>query len=186
MSRIGKKIINIPEKVKVTKESQVIKIEGPAGKMSHNMRIEMDYTIENKQIKVSIRPEAMDIKKVDALHGLERALINNKITGVNNVYSRRLLLSGVGYRAALAGKIINFTLGFSHPVTFNIPEGVTVVVEAQTKILLTGVDKDLVGLTAQKIKNLKWPEPYQGKGITYEGERIRRKAGKSAASGAKK
>jgi large subunit ribosomal protein L6 len=112
---------------------------------------------------------------------MERATINNKIIGVTEGYVKVLLLKGVGYRATLAGRVVNFTLGFSHPCEYKLPDGITVVVDNQTKLTVSGIDKDVVGQVAAEIRQLKPPEPYQGKGVMYEDEKIRRKAGKSAA-----
>jgi len=182
MSRIGKKIIQVPDKVKVTKETDKIKIEGPAGKLEHNINAAFDYKIENNTISITSKEDFTRDKGLKAFYGMERAILNNKINGVKEAYVKTLLLSGIGYRTQLAGDTLNFTLGFSHPVKFKVPAGIKAVVEGQTKIVISGPDKGLVGLTASKIKMLKKPEPYGGKGIMYEGERIRRKAGKSAAS----
>jgi large subunit ribosomal protein L6 len=185
MSRIGKKPVAIPEKVKVTIEGSALKIEGAKGKTVHKMDPSFDYKVDAKTIVVSPKPGCDANKNWNALFGMERATINNKVLGVTEGYVKVLLLKGVGYRATLAGKVINFTLGYSHPLNYTIPEGITAVVDNQTKITITGIDKHMVGQVAAEIKQLKLPEPYQGKGVMYENEKIRRKAGKSAA-GAKK
>ncbi|MCE5299726.1 MAG: 50S ribosomal protein L6 [Spirochaetia bacterium] len=186
MSRIGKKPVIMPEKVKAVKTADSIKFEGPKGKAEHRMNPGFEYSLEGQTIKVAPKEEIKTVKNWNALFGMERATIANKVAGVNESYVRTLVLKGVGYRATLAGQMINFTLGYSHPVNFKIPEGITAqVLENQTKIVLTGNDKHIIGQAAAEIKHLKLPEPYQGKGVMFEGERIRRKAGKSAA-GAKK
>jgi large subunit ribosomal protein L6 len=181
MSRIGRKPVVIPEKVKVVKEGSLIKIEGPKGKATHPISEYFDYKIENNILTVVPKASVDGLKNGKALFGMERATIANKIIGVTEGYTEVLLLKGVGYRASLAGRTVNFTLGFSHPSEYQLPEGITVVVDNQTKLTITGVDKHTVGQVAAEIKSLKEPEPYQGKGIMYEGEHIRRKAGKSAA-----
>lgn len=182
MSRIGKMLIKIPEKVKVSKEGQFIKIEGPAGKAQHNLAKEFEYKIENGIITVHILQGFEKAKKIHALHGMERAILNGKIAGTVAAYTKTLLLKGVGYRAALQGMTLNLTLGFSHPVNYVLPAGVKAVVDNQTKITLTGTDKHILGQSAAEIRALKKPEPYQGKGVMYDTERVRRKAGKSAAT----
>ena len=181
MSRIGKKPVAIPEKVKVSIEGEVIKIDGPKGKATHPVSPYFDYKADAANVTVAIKKGAPTVKNLKALFGMERATINNKVIGVSGGYTKVLLLKGVGYRANLAGKVMNFTLGYSHPLDYTIPEGITAVVDNQTKITLTGTDKHLVGQTAAEIKQFKLPEPYQGRGIMYENEHIRRKAGKSAA-----
>lgn len=182
MSRIGKAVIKIPEKVKVTKDGQVIRIEGPMGKAQHDLAKEFDYKIENNEIRLEIAKGAEDNKKINALWGMERAILNTKILGMVTLYSKTLLLKGVGYRAALQGTTINLTLGFSHPVNYKLPEGVKADIKDQTKITLSGPDKHKLGQAAAEIRALKKPEPYQGKGVMYDNERVRRKAGKSAAT----
>jgi len=182
MSRIGKKIIQVPDKVKITKQADKILIEGPGGKLEHAIDPNFDYKIENNIVSITSKHDVEKDRNIKASYGMERAVLNNKINGAKEVYVKTLLLSGIGYRTQLAGDTLNFTLGFSHPVKFKLPAGIKAAVDGQTKIVLSGPDKALVGLTASKIKMLKKPEPYGGKGIMYEGERIRRKAGKSAAS----
>jgi large subunit ribosomal protein L6 len=182
MSRIGKMFIKIPEKVKVTKDGGMIKAEGPLGRAQHPMAKEFDYAIENGGIKITPVAGIEQNKLLNALYGMERSILNSRIIGLTALYSKTLLLKGVGYRAALQGMTISLTLGFSHPVIYNLPEGVKAVVDNQTKIILSGTDKQAVGQAAAEIRELKKPEPYQGKGIMYENERVRRKAGKSAAT----
>lgn len=181
MSRIGKQPVKIHAGVKVQTENGVIKIEGPKGRFSHALDGYFDYKIDNSAITVTIKPDVSVDKNVRARFGLERAVIKNKVDGVVSGYSKTLVLTGVGYRAQLQGKKLNFTLGFSHPLSYDLPEGITAVVDNQTKITISGIDRQLVGQAAAKIKLMKPPEPYQGKGVKYENEHIRRKAGKSAA-----
>lgn len=185
MSRIGKKPVVIPDNVKVIKEGNVLKIEGVKGKTQHNMDAGFEYKIEGNTLTVIPKPGVEANNKWKALFGMERAVINNKVLGVVEGYTKVLVLKGVGYRATLAGTVLNFTLGYSHPSEYKLPPGITAVVDNQTKITITGIDKHMVGKVAAEIKRLKPPEPYQGKGVMYENEKIRRKAGKSAA-GAKK
>ena len=181
MSRIGKQPVKLPEKVKVAKADNVLKIEGPKGKIEHSTMDEFDYKVEGDTVVVVPKGKLEKNKRLKSLYGMERALINSKVAGVSEGFSKTLILKGVGYRVAVQGKKLNFTLGFSHPVSFELPDGIKAAVDAQTKLTLTGVDKQEVGQIAAKIKMLRPPEPYKGKGIMYEGERIRRKAGKSAA-----
>lgn len=186
MSRIGKKPVVIPDKVKVIKDGLVLKIEGAKGKAQHTMDSGFEYKIEGNTLTVIPKPGVESNNKWKALFGMERAVINNKVIGVTEGYVKVLVLKGVGYRATLTNpSLLNFTLGFSHPSEYKLPAGITAVVDNQTKITITGIDKHMVGKVAAEIKMLKPPEPYQGKGVMYENERIRRKAGKSAA-GAKK
>jgi large subunit ribosomal protein L6 len=178
MSRLGKQPVQIPNGVKAAYQSGLLKIEGPKGKLSMPIPVGVDLVVEQAKITVNRRSDSAEHK---AKHGLVRTLIANLVTGVTTGYERKLEIVGVGYRAAVKGKFLNLTLGFSHPVDFPIPEGLTVKVEANTGVVLQGADKALVGETAAKIRALRPPEPYQGKGIKYAGEVIRRKAGKAAA-----
>ncbi|HRU38512.1 MAG TPA: 50S ribosomal protein L6 [Candidatus Goldiibacteriota bacterium] len=182
MSRIGKMLIKIPEKVNVSIGDGTIKIEGPAGKAEHRMSKEFIYKLDNGIINVVMPEENAKIKKINELYGMERAILNGKIVGCKTAYTKTLILKGVGYRAALQGTTLNMTLGYSHPVNYKVPDGVKAVVDNQTKIILTSSDKYLLGQTAAEIRAFKKPEPYQGKGIMYETEIVRRKAGKSAAT----
>ncbi len=181
MSRIGKQPVKLTAGVKASVENGVIRIDGPKGKMDHRTDSYFDYKIDNQELTVTIKEGVTVDKNVRARFGLERAVLNNIANGVANGYSKTLVLTGVGYRAQLQGRKLNFTLGFSHPLSYDLPEGVNAAVDNQTKITITGIDRQLVGQAAAKIKLMKPPEPYQGKGVKYENERIRRKAGKSAA-----
>ena len=177
MSKIGKINITIPEKVKVTIEGNILKMEGPLGKNNLPLDINLfDLNIKDGK-EVSIKPKQInqDMKRI---WGLNRSLINNAIKGINEGYSKTLELSGVGFRAAVKGNILNLQIGFSHDVNYQIPEGVKIVVEKQTIIKISGSDKQLVGSTAAKIKSFKKTEPYKGKGIKEQGEYVLRKEGK--------
>ena len=177
MSKIGKINISIPDKVKVVLSGNLLNIEGPLGKKSLNIDIDMfDLKIDNGKT-VSIKPKNLN-KDTKRLWGMNRSLVNNAIIGTSIGYSKTLELSGVGYRAALKGKQLNMQLGFSHDVNFDIPENVKIVVEKQTIIKISGSDKQEVGMIASKIKSIRPPEPYKGKGIKEQGQYILRKEGK--------
>ena len=177
MSKIGKISISIPEKVKVVMSGDIINIDGPKGKKSISINSEIfDLNIkENKEI--SIKPKKVN-DETKRLWGMNRSLLNNAIIGANIGYEKTLELSGVGYRAAIKGKQLNLQLGFSHDINFDIPENINITVEKQTIVKINGSDKQLVGMTASKIKSFRKPEPYKGKGVRYEGEKIYRKEGK--------
>ncbi len=177
MSKIGKISIEIPEKVKVSLEGKILKMEGPLGKNS----LSIDETIFDLDIKegkqVSIKPKEIN-QNSKRIWGLNRSLINNAIKGINEGYSKTLELTGVGFRAALKGNVLNLQIGFSHDVNYQIPEGIKIAVEKQTIIKISGSDKQLVGSVASKIKSFKKTEPYKGKGIKEQGEYTLRKEGK--------
>ena len=177
MSKIGKINISIPDKVKVVLSGNLLNIEGPLGKKSLNIDIDMfDLKIDNGKT-FSIKPKNLN-KDTKRLWGMNRSLVNNAIIGTSIGYSKTLELSGVGYRASLKGKQLNMQLGFSHDVNFDIPENVKIVVEKQTIIKISGSDKQEVGMIASKIKSIRPPEPYKGKGIKEQGQYILRKEGK--------
>lgn len=177
MSRIGKKPIEIPKGVSVSKEGQLIKVKGPRGELHQKVHSNMSVEIKDNEITVT-RPD--DSKENKSLHGLTRALIQNMITGVNSSYKKELEIVGVGYRAELKGKNLLLNIGYSHPIYFAPPETITFETPSQTQIVISGADKQLVGQVAAKIRSFRKPEPYKGKGIKYVGEHIRRKAGKTA------
>jgi large subunit ribosomal protein L6 len=179
VSRVGKKPINIAPGVKVQKSDAVVTVRGPKGELSATVHPDIGVELQSETILVT-RPS--DAKNHRALHGLWRALLQNMVTGVTDGYTRKLDLVGVGYRAELRGESLHLLLGFSHPVLFRPPEGVTIEVPATTSIVISGIDKQLVGLVAAKIRSFRPPEPYKGKGLRYEGETVRRKAGKAAVS----
>ena len=180
MSRVGRQPVKIPEKVKIAVDHSAVKIEGPKGKMSFPFNPLMKIEVGGGEVKV-VRPD--DSRLARSLHGLTRTLVMNAVNGVTKGYERSLEISGVGFKAELKGKEIQFTLGFSHPVMFKLPEGVTAEVDPkQTRVTVRSVDKHLLGLTAAKIRGLRVPEPYKGKGIKYSYEKIRRKEGKTGAA----
>ena len=177
MSKIGKQNIIIPEKVKVVLNNNILNIEGPLGKKSLNIDLDLFELniIDNKE--VSIKPKKIN-DEIKRIWGMNRSLLNNAIIGTSKGYEKVLELSGVGYRAAIKGKTLNLQLGFSHDINFDIPEGITIVVEKQVNISIKGNDKQQVGMIASKIKSLRPPEPYKGKGIKERGQYIIRKEGK--------
>ena len=177
MSKIGKINITIPEKVKVILSGNIINIEGPLGKKSLNIDLDIFDLNINEGKEVSIKPKQNN-QNTKRLWGMNRSLINNAIIGASKGYEKILELSGVGYRAALKGKILNLQLGFSHDINFDIPEGIKVQVEKQTILKISGTDKQQVGMVSAKIKSIRPPEPYKGKGIKEQGQYILRKEGK--------
>ena len=177
MSKIGKINISIPEKVKVAINGSILNIDGPLGKHSLNIDTKV-FDLDIKEGKeISIKPKKIndDTKR---LWGMNRSLLNNAIIGTSSGYQKTLELTGVGYRAALKGKQLNLQLGFSHDINFDIPENIKIIVEKQTIIKINGIDKQLVGTVAAKIKTFRPPEPYKGKGIKEVGQYILRKEGK--------
>lgn len=182
MSRIGKLPITVPANVTVKIENNLVTVNGPKGELSRQINKDMVLKLEDGQLTVE-RPS--DNKDHRSLHGLSRTLINNMVVGVTDGYAKNLEISGVGYRAAKQGENINFTLGFSHPVVKVPPAGITFEVPAPNKIIVKGANKETVGAVAADIRTLRPPEPYKGKGIRYEGEVVRRKAGKAGAKGKK-
>ncbi len=183
MSRIGRKPVQIPKGVTVKSTDGTVSVKGPKGELSAKVHPNVSVKVESETALVS---RASDTKKDRALHGLWRALLQNMITGVTEGYTKKLEIVGVGYRAELKGKKLQLQIGYSHPILFGPPEGIKIEVPVQTNITISGVDKQLVGLVAAKIRSFREPEPYKGKGIKYEGEYIRRKAGKAAATAATK
>ena len=177
MSKIGKINISIPEKVKAVLSGSVLNIEGPLGKKSINIDLEMFNLDVTEGKEISIKPKKID-KVSKRLWGMNRSLINNAVIGSSIGYEKILELVGVGYRAALKGKQLNLQLGFSHDINFDIPEDIKIVVEKQTIVKVSGSDKQAVGMTCSKIKSFRPPEPYKGKGIREQGQYILRKEGK--------
>jgi large subunit ribosomal protein L6 len=176
MSRIGKLPIPLPAGVTVAIDGQVVSVKGPKGELSLTVSEPIKATLEDSTVIVS-RPD--DEAKSKSLHGLTRTLIANNVHGVSTGFTKTLEIIGTGYRAAAKGSNIELALGFSHPVVIEPPQGITLTVEGNTKIVISGVDKQAVGEVAANIRKIRKPEPYKGKGIRYEGERVRRKAGKS-------
>ena len=182
MSRIGKQPIPIPQGVKVQIEEGLIRAEGPKGKLSQPVPAGMAAKIEDNVLTIT---RDSDHRTARAMHGLTRALIANMVTGVKDGFERKLDIVGIGYRAQLQGRNIQLALGYSHPVIFPLPETVTAEIERQVAITLRAPDKALLGETAAKLRSLRKPDPYKGKGIKYSDEVIRRKVGKKAGAGAK-
>jgi len=180
MSRIGRKPISIPANVKVQRKNSEIVVEGPKGSLSVRLPGEIDVTQEAGTI---VLKKLVDNRRSRSLYGLTRTLIHNMITGVSAGFQKNLEISGVGYRAELTGSdLLKLHLGFSTPLEYRLPKGITVKIDKQTNMTLTGADKELVGRVASEIRSLKKPEPYKGKGVKYAGERVRRKVGKSAGA----
>ena len=178
MSRIGRAPINVPAGVEVTVDAvnYVVTVKGPKGTLTQNYHSRMNVTVEGNVVTVT-RPS--DEKEDRALHGLTRTLIYNMVVGVTEGYSKKLEVNGVGYRVAMQGKALNLTLGYSHPVIVDAPEGITFETPDANTIIIKGINKQVVGETAAFVRSRRAPEPYKGKGIKYEGEKIRRKSGKT-------
>jgi len=179
MSRVGRQPIPVPDSVTITLEGSRVAVKGPKGELSGSFDPEMDIAFEDGVILVT-RPT--DQARHRSLHGLTRTLIANMVQGVTDGYERTLEIHGVGYRVLQKGSAIELSVGYSNPVPFEAPEGVDLVVESQTVLHVRGTDKQQVGETAARIRKVRKPEPYKGKGIRYRGEHVRRKAGKAAAS----
>ena len=177
MSRIGKKPVQLPDKVQVTLNGDTIAVKGPKGNLERSIHPAVNIEINDNVLEV--KTDVNDKKKV-ALQGLFRSLISNMVTGVTEGYQRQLVLSGIGYRAEVKGKSLVLNVGYSNPVEFALPNGVDAAVEANTKITLSGIDKETLGQAAANVRRVRPPEPYKGKGIMYADERIIRKAGKTA------
>jgi large subunit ribosomal protein L6 len=178
MSRIGKQPIKIPDKVQVEIKDSTVLVKGPKDELKQEIHPQIQVDIEDNILTVK-RPS--DSKFFKAQHGLVRALINNMIIGVTEGFSKVLEIVGVGYRAEMGRNMLKLSLGFSHPIYFAAPPGIKIELEGQQKIKISGSDKALVGMVAAKIRSFRPPEPYKGKGVKYENEQIRRKAGKTAA-----
>lgn len=178
MSRIGRKLIDIPSGVIFSVEEGHVKVKGPKGELSIDLVPGIDVAVENNAIKVT---RQSDDKKTRAFHGMIRALVNNLVVGVSQGFERRLEIIGVGWRAQMQGEKLVMNLGFSHPVEYDPPDGVSITTDGPTKITVTGIDKQAVGHTAAIIRGFRPPEPYKGKGIRYVGENVIRKAGKAGA-----
>ncbi|HEX9788104.1 MAG TPA: 50S ribosomal protein L6 [Candidatus Binatia bacterium] len=179
MSRIGKLPVPIPAGVKVAVDTNAVRLEGPKGKLQASVPAGVDVKVEGNMLRVGRQTED---RKIRALHGLTRKLIANMTQGVSQGFTRVLDINGVGYRAEVKGHEIHMTLGYSHPVIFPLPAGVTAAVERQVVITLSSADRQMLGETAAKIRSLRPPEPYKGKGIKYREEVIKRKAGKAVGS----
>jgi large subunit ribosomal protein L6 len=176
MSRVGKKPITIPAKTTVTLDNGIVNVKGEKGMLSQSIPSEVDLIINEGIVTIGMN---QDSRRTRALQGLTRSLVANMVIGVSQGFQRTLEINGIGYRAEVKGKHILFNLGYSHPIDFPLPEGISATVEKNTVVRLNGIDKQLLGLTAASIRQLRPPEPYKGKGIKYAEERIIRKAGKT-------
>jgi large subunit ribosomal protein L6 len=177
MSRIGKKAVEIPDKVKVNiDEEGAVSVEGPKGKLDWKLPRQIRASVKDNRVSLAREAETRNVK---ALHGLSRSLVHNMVQGVSQGFSKQLEIEGVGFKAAVQGSTLNLSLGFSHPVPFSIPKDIKITVADNTKITVQGVDKKLVGQVAADIRGFYPPEPYKGKGVRYAGEQIRRKVGKT-------
>jgi len=178
MSRVGKLPVKLPQGVKVAVSGGLVSVQGPKGRATQALPEGIACEVVENEIRVS---RADETKRQKALHGLMRSLLSNAVRGVSEGFSRQLQIEGIGYRAQLQGTDLNLTLGFSHPVVYKVPEGITVTLEGQTKIAVSGTDRQRVGQVAAEIRGLKPPEPYKGKGIRYADEHVKRKVGKTGA-----
>jgi large subunit ribosomal protein L6 len=175
MSRVGEQPVPLPSGVEAAVDGQKLSVKGPKGVLEMTVHGAVGVSREGEELRFTARKGA---DGADALSGTMRALANNMVTGVNSGFEKRLVLEGVGYRAQAQGKVLNLTLGFSHPVNFPIPDGVAVDTPSQTEIVVRGIDKQQVGAVAAQIRSFRPPEPYKGKGVRYAGEVIVRKEGK--------
>lgn len=176
MSRVGKKSIPIPDKTTINYKDRVITVTGAKGSLTRTVHPAVDLQLEKDSLSVVIVEQD---KKAAAVQGLMRSLIDNMVTGVSTGFERVLEINGIGYRAEVSGNVINLNLGYSHPIAFKLPEGISAVVEKNNIVKLSGIDKEQVGQTAASIRKLRPPEPYKGKGIKFAEEYIHRKAGKT-------
>jgi large subunit ribosomal protein L6 len=178
MSRIGKKIIPIPKGVKIDVQAGVVDVQGPKGKLRQNLPPGIGFEINGDQLTAKTLREDPELGK---FHGLARSLVANAVKGVTDGFRRDLDIVGVGYRAEVKGKQVHFALGYSHPVVFDIPNGIDVAIDKQTHLTITGIDRQLVGQVAADIRSLRKPDPYKQKGVRYTGEVLKKKAGKTGA-----
>ncbi|PIE35845.1 50S ribosomal protein L6 [candidate division KSB3 bacterium] len=178
MSRIGKKPIEIPQGVKIDIKNSLCTVQGPLGTLDYTLPAGIAVEVQDTRLVVT---RATDQKRHRALHGLVRSLVNNMVTGVSAGFTKSLEIVGIGYRAKKEGNVLNLAVGYSHPIDFPVPEGITIDVEGQNKVIVKGIDKQKVGQIAADIRKIRKPEPYKGKGIRYSDEVIRRKVGKTAA-----
>jgi len=179
MSRIGKKPVVVPAGVKIIRDKSTIKVQGPKGALSMEVPYGVEVSISDGTIEVK---KTSDTRKGKAYYGLVRTLVANMVTGVTVGFQKGLELSGIGYRAEKSGDTLRLVLGFSSPLEYRIPQGIDVKIDKQVNILVSGIDKQLVGRVAAEIRDLKKPEPYKGKGVRYVGEKVRRKVGKSVGA----
>ncbi len=176
MSRVGKKVITLPEKVKLTVSGQDVSVEGPKGKLDWTLPEGIEVSVEESEVTVA---PVQENRRLKALHGTARSLINNMVEGVSKGFEKNLEIIGVGFRAAVKGQALDLNLGKSHPILHPIPAGVNVTVDGNTKVKVEGIDKQAVGQFAAEVRSYYPPEPYKGKGVRYTDEYVRRKAGKS-------
>jgi len=179
MSRVGKKPIEIPDGVTIRQDDSALTVEGPKGTLLREIPKEVEIVIEGKTLQVQI---VGDDKRSHSMHGLIRTLVSNMVTGVSKGFEKGLEIVGVGYRGEVNNDILKLLIGFSKPVEYKIPEGVSIRIDRQVNMVVSGIDKELVGSVAAEIRDFKRPEPYKGKGIRYAGEKVRRKVGKSAGA----
>lgn len=179
MSRIGKKPIEIPAGIQISRDQSEIKVKGPKGELSAKMPDGVELVVGDAAVIVSRRS---DDRRDRSAHGLARTLVSNMVTGVSKGFEKGLEISGVGYRAELNDNVLKLALGYSSPAEYVIPKGISVKIDRQVNLVVSGIDKQLVGMVAAEIRGLKKPEPYKGKGIKYVNERIRRKVGKSVGA----
>ena len=178
MSRIGKKPIPIPSGVKIQVSDGAVEVQGPKGKLRQALPPGIAFKLEDASLVAS---QVREDKELGKFHGLARSLVANAVTGVTQGFKRELDIVGVGYRAELKGKQVQFALGYSHPVVFDVPTGIDVVIDKQTHITVTGIDRQLVGQVAADMRRLRKPDPYKQKGVRYTGEVLKKKAGKTGA-----
>jgi large subunit ribosomal protein L6 len=178
MSRIGKEPISVPADIKIDIKGQNITVSGKKGKLEREILPELEVSMKDEQIIVENRDNS---KRTNAFRGMTRSLINNMVVGVNEGFKKTLIIEGVGYKANISGKALTLNVGYSNPVEFSIPENVQISVDGNTKIIVESIDKELLGLTSARIRQVRKPEPYKGKGIRYEDEHIVRKVGKAGA-----
>ncbi len=182
MSRVGRKIIVVPSSVKVQVSESVLDVQGPKGKLSTPVPPGIKFALEGQELRCQ---RTSDERQLRAFHGMARALAQNAIKGVTEGFSKDLDIVGVGYRAQLDGNKVVFALGFSHPIEYKVPDGIKIAVEKQTRLTVSGIDRQKVGQVAAEIRGLRRPDPYKQKGIRYVGELLKKKAGKAGATGAK-
>jgi large subunit ribosomal protein L6 len=182
MSRVGRKVIVVPAGVKVSVSERTVEVQGPKGKLTTPVPPGISFGLSGQELSCQ---RSSDERQQRAFHGLARALAQNAVKGVTEGFSRDLDIVGVGYRATVEGDKVVFALGYSHPVVFPIPEGIKIAVEKQTRVTVSGIDRQKVGQVAAEIRRLRKPDPYKQKGIRYVGEVLKKKAGKAGATGAK-
>ncbi len=179
MSRIGKQPIPVPADVKVDIKGQMITVSAKSGSLEREVLPELEVSLKDQEILVENRDNS---KRTNAFRGMTRSLINNMVIGVNEGFKKTLIVEGVGYKVNISGKTLTLNVGYSNPVEFPVPEGITINVDGSNKIIVESIDKELLGLTSARIRSIRKPEPYKGKGIRYEDEHIVRKVGKAGAA----